>query len=185
MITVEGLDNTGKTTLVERLRTEFPDLHYRPSIGNKHDMQMIRNQAEAEAYQFRHNVLSDRSRIISEFIYTPTIGARATAYPVWDWLRYLGQWVQRPQLLIYCTRNLTNVQLTFDEDDREQLAHVYENLEELHEGYEFTMRFIDWLFRQSPRGHRLVFYDFDMAAEDFDPVAPVKDAVKQYLLENS
>lgn len=183
MITVEGLDNTGKTTLVERLLQEFPELHHRPSIGNKHDMRQIQVQAEAEAYQYRPNVISDRSRIISEFVYHPVMGDRDTAYPVHDWLRYVAMWVQRPQLLVFCHRDLANVGDKFEE--REQLEGVAKFLEELSDGYETMIRFVDWLFRQSPRGHYLVFYNFDMAADDFDPYVPVKDAVEKYLQENS
>lgn len=188
MIVVEGLDNTGKTTLVSRLCEDFPNLHYRPSIGNKHNMVEIRTQAEAEAYQYRPNVISDRSRIISEYIYNPVLKDRDCAYPVLDWLRFIGYWASRPQCLIYCTRDPQLVTVTFAEDEREQLANVRDHIPQLSAEYERTMEFIRWLFELT-RGHFYVEFDFDKAippnAETkdpgFDPYVPVFETVRKYL----
>jgi hypothetical protein len=77
-----------------------------------------------------------------------------------------------------------------DADAREQLAGVRENLSELNYGYAFMMELIDWMFRQSPRGHHLVTYTFDNLIPDdppvrgFDPYDPVKEAVNEFLTAN-
>lgn len=176
MIVVEGLDNTGKTTLVELIQQEFPSLKMRPSIGNKHNLEQIHNAAYDEAYQPEMDrVLADRSRIISEYVYNPVIGARPIAYDFNHWMRYLGVWAQRRQLVIYCHREPMKVLEGLE--DREQLEGVRDNVLILDARYKGMMHTLDFLFSLAPQPtNMIVDYDFD----DYENSDYILEAVKLY-----
>lgn len=147
LVIVEGLDNTGKTSLVGEILEHFPQLEHRPSIGNTHDPEQIARAANKEAHDYRGMklVVSDRSRIISEFIYTPILKNRPVAYPYYLWMKYISALSRGHHLVIYMTRNIYEIQHSFDQ--REQLEGVYEHLWGLHDGYDNVMGMLDYLFR--------------------------------------
>lgn len=90
MLIVEGLDNTGKTTLVQWISEEYPQFEVQQSIGNNHDLRMIRLQAHDESSLNRPLLLCDRSRLISEYVYNPVLKSRPIAYDLRDWLNMIG-----------------------------------------------------------------------------------------------
>lgn len=178
MITVEGNDNCGKTTLVHQLCKDFPQLKYHPSIGNKHDLGVIVEQAYYQVYEADVNEIWDRSRLISEYIYNPVLNRRQLAFNPSIYFKYLNHWLQNPQLLIWCNRPIEKIRETFDE--RDQLGGVFEHLEELQHGYETFMAFIAWFFNihQVDRPKYLIEYDFEK-----DSYEGVRDIVARYLVE--
>jgi len=143
LIIVEGLDNTGKTTLVEELLKDIPTLKHRPSIGNTHDPKQIADQAYHEAFLAPPGLISDRSRIISEYVYTPVLRARSLAYDFEIWWSYIQRLVTRHHLIIFCRRDPLEILETFDE--RDQLPGVQEHLITLHHRYEAFMGMLDFL----------------------------------------
>lgn len=175
MITVEGLDNTGKTTLVKHITEEFPSLEMRPSIGNKHDPNAIQRMAYDEAYVLGPSVISDRSRILSEYVYSPVLKTRPVAYGYNRWLTYLGAWSLNKQLVIYCHREPINVLESFDES--EQLEGVKDNLLVLDMRYKQLMHTLEFLFAVAPNPDNLIIdWDFD----DYENMDYILEAVKVY-----
>lgn len=178
MITVEGLDNTGKTTLVERIRNEFPQLKHNPSIGNKHVVEQIRQQmySSIQVDRFYPLTLWDRSRIISEYVYNPVLRGRPLAVNFEEWWQLFGEYLKQPQLIIYCHRPLVDIQKSFD--DREQLGGVAQNLGALNLAYEHVMDWIDFIFRniQPSDFGRLVRYNWKT-----DSYSKVRASIEKYL----
>jgi hypothetical protein len=156
LILVEGLDNTGKTTLVTDLAHRYPELQMRPSIGNKHDLEQISRQAYDEAYLLSPYVLADRSRIVSEWVYNPVLKTRPTAYSFRTWMTYIAGFVQQSQYVIYCYRPVEHIMKTFDE--RDQLSGVVENLQLLSHRYDQIMAMIDFLFELDGQHNTAVMY---------------------------
>jgi thymidylate kinase len=179
MICVEGLDNTGKSTLCEKLGKDFPELEFHPSIGNKHDLDQIREQAYYQAEEAKVNELWDRCRFISEYVYNPVLRGRDLAFGHEAWFYFIKEYLLSPQLLIYCKRPLGKVIATFDE--REQLSGVYDNLPLLNDAYNSIMWLMSVCLEQSPYKSvsGILAYDYEEKG-DYDRVA---DAVGQYLEE--
>ena len=187
MIIVEGLDNTGKTTLVESIRKEFPILKHRPSIGNKHDPAAILEQAQIEAFspQTTGKMISDRSRLISEYVYNPIIKKRPLAYPPHTWLEMLGSFADDHHLVIYCYRSTARLVDTWGE--REQLDGAREHLYALNHSYDLMMHTIEMLFRAcggADKGSKVISYTFEANNKaDFKPM--VFSAIRTYLHEEA
>lgn len=176
MIVVEGLDNTGKTTLVEKLCSDFPQLKHTPSIGNKHDLNQIADQAWYMAEEAEVDEIWDRSRIISEYVYNPVLNMRPLAFNKDSWFEMIRRWLQHPQLVIYCRRPIGHIFESFDE--REQLEGVAGNLAALDRAYEGMMWFIEVLFQQSDPPKYIIEYNYEV-----DTYEEVRDSVARYLAE--
>lgn len=176
MITVEGCDNTGKTTLVHMLCKEFPQLKDHPSIGNKHNLNEIAEQAYYQAEDADDNDIWDRSRLISEYVYNPILKGRGLAFPYDVFLKLLAVWLSKPQMLIYCRRPYEKIKATFDE--REQLEGVGAHLFDIYVAYDNTMGFLRTMFDVSPVPKYLVEYDYEQ--DNFDDI---KNLVGRYLVE--
>lgn len=175
MITVEGCDNTGKTTLVKRLCSDFPQLKYHPSIGNKHDIEQIIEQAYYLAEEADVEEIWDRSRLISEYIYATAL-KRRLAFSYRTFLRLLAEWLHGPQMLIYCKRPIVDILAGFDE--REQLGGVKENLVDIYFAYENTMGFLQPLFQDADPPKFLIEYNWEE-----DHYDDLRDLVARYLVE--
>lgn len=177
MIVVEGLDGTGKTTLVNQLLEEFPVLKGRPSIGNKHDLDVIYEGAQQEAFTLPYNVITDRARIVSEYIYNPILNVRPLAFTFKEWMNFLGSFVQRsPHLLVFCHRHLGEVIDTWDHEG--QLEGVREHLGEIDRMYEQVEDMYRYLFAVENRSSRVLTYNFKKI-----PYVYVSNAVRDYLKE--
>jgi len=176
VIIVEGLDNTGKTTLVSKIIREFPQLVYRPSIGNKHDLELIREAAMAEAFEWdrlRYTV-GDRSRLMSEFIYNPILQTRGLAYPLHHFLEMLGSFVQENNLVIICYRNRLAIENSFSE--REQLKGVRQHLPELSHQYDRLGTMLEFLNVAAEGKTKVMNWSFDKHSE-----VVVYNEIRRYL----
>ncbi len=176
MILVEGLDNTGKTTLVSHLAERYPQLQMRPSIGNKHDLHQIRLAAYDEAYKNNSLMLADRSRIISEWVYGPILKKREPAYPYDVWMRYLTLWTLKPHYVIYCWRDIEHTKATLDE--RDQLPGVSDKLFQLADRYTEMMTMVDMLFDLTGASQPVMHYNFETDHPDL-----IHREIDQYLKE--
>lgn len=176
MIVVEGLDNTGKTTLVSKILEEFPELVYRPSIGNKHDVTQIIDQAHDEAFawsKLKHTV-ADRSRLISEYIYNPILKKRPLAFSFHGFLEMFGSFLQQDNLVVLCHRNRLQIEGTFNE--REQLGGVRQHLTDLDNQYSALYHTIHFL-TIAGQGHTAVMkWSFEQHSDTI-----VFNAVRRYL----
>lgn len=165
MIVVEGLDNTGKTTLVSKILERYPALKYRASIGNKHNPPQIARAAQDEAYSWdmMKRVVSDRSRIISEFVYTPLLGNRATAYTYHTWLEMIGTFCQHEHLIVHCKRHRAKIIDDWHEED--QLEGVRRHLAELDDRYDHLMDMMWFLSQITESKLRIVHYNFESVSD--------------------
>lgn len=176
MIVIEGLDNTGKTTLLNKLQVDFPQLQVVQSIGNKHDVDKIRDMAydSLDRDEENHLVLYDRVRFIAEYVYNPILKRRPIAFSIGQWMSMLYAYTLQPQLLIYCRRPLKDVGFSWGE--RDQLEGVAENLYKLDAAYDTVIQFIGYLFYAADNGSELVEYDWDSY-----PYSSIKGKVADYI----
>lgn len=165
MIVAEGLDSTGKTTLVEKIVARYPGLKYRPSIGNKHNPAQIARQAQDEAYSWdmMKNIVGDRSRILSEYIYTPVLKKRAPAYSYNTWLEMLSSYTQHEHLIIHCKRHRAKIIDTWNEPD--QLEGVREHLSEIDDRYDHLMDMLWFLSKVTEGKIRILHYNFETVSD--------------------
>lgn len=175
MIVVEGLDATGKTTLVKHLSEKFPDLVVHHSIGNKHDVKQIHDQAISSIMTDTPFDLWDRARFISEYVYNPILQNRPTAFDMPEWLSMLARWVEKPQLVIFCQRPLHKVREVLHNE--EQLEGVEDNITKLYQAYALFMRMILFLFSVSPADSGIVWYDYEFPGD----LGRVEIVVDEYL----
>lgn len=191
MIILEGMDNTGKTTLYDKLREEFPQLKARPSIGNKHDLDQVFSQARDEAWNASGLALTlgDRSRIISEYIYGPILQKRLLAYSMNDYMEMLGGFARGHHLVVHCYRSTSRIIDTWDATG-EQLDGVRQHLSELSSAYDEVMHMLRFLFRVGGLGGRVITYSFEQRSHgggfsfgDHYPI--VTSAIRQYLHEEA
>lgn len=122
-------------------------------------------------------MLTDRSRLISEYIYNPVIKARPLAYGMDDWLYMVGRFVQGQHLIIYCKRAMNDLVESFVED--EQLGGVFENLFSLASRYERVVAMFQLLFDIAESPSRIIVCEF-ASARDW-----IFQNVKQYIEEVS
>lgn len=180
MIIIEGLDNTGKTTLAERILTDFPELQLRASIGNKHDLDMIRTQAQDEAMYDHPLMVADRSRLISEYVYNPVLQGRELAFPYISWLFWLAHFTSKQHLIIHCHRDVDHITQSFE--DQEQLEGVRENLFALDIRYIQMMEMIQLLFDvQEDNYSKIISWNFEYPAQ----YSYIKECINIYLKEVS
>lgn len=189
MIILEGMDNTGKTTLYNKLLDEFPQLDRRPSIGNKHDLVEIRRQAEDEAWSPHKltHTLGDRSRIISEYIYCPILQKREIAYSLDTYTELLAGFSRGHHLVVHCYRSTSRIIDTFD-GTGEQLEGVRAHISELSSAYDEVMHMLRFLFRVGGGGGKVITYSFEQRTHgggfsfgDHYPL--VTSAIRRYLHE--
>ena len=184
IITVEGLDSTGKTTLIEQLVKDFPGLKVIPSIGNKHDPVEIRRQAldwpnyDRQDYVSSQVYIADRCRLISEMVYNPILKTRPLAFSPSEFLEVTRRWLFFPQLIIYCSRSKDRLLKTLHNE--EQLTGVEEHLNELNEQYGKMMGTLEFLFDLYDNGSKIIVYSFDHERKDMK-YPSVRNAVAQYL----
>ena len=136
MIIIEGPDGAGKTTLINQLMAEF-NLDVQPRVVGKNtkDLVDLKQWVEGDLEKgFRYTIF-DRYRLISEFIYGPTL--RVEQKPgfvdvVWSIIQ-IRKLQQIGPIIIYCLPPLEVVRanVTGDADNTE----VAEFIEPLYAGY--------------------------------------------------
>lgn len=151
MIIIEGMDNTGKTTLMEKVLKKYP--HLKP-------MRMD-NAVTATVDEYRKfvwnililpveetkDMIFDRF-LFSEAIYGPIVrgGIRITAEEMMGALKLLRT---HDPLIVYCRRTADEIRRTFD--SREQMDGVADHIDELVDSYE------DWMVKVP----NVLPYDYD------------------------
>lgn len=126
LIIVEGMDNTGKSTLIQTLAEEFklPTARtYKKPDGSKEI-----HTWDAWCNSCPHPLILDRHPAISDLIYGPIL--RGITYSG----RGLAQDVREGNFLIYCRPSIHAIKQTMN--DRDQLAGVPENTQKLVDAYD-------------------------------------------------
>jgi thymidylate kinase len=150
-IIVEGIDGSGKSTLISELRSEF---HFLLPVVN--DKQSEQNFNEWWPYQleveYQPGIIPIHDRFYySELVYGPVIrgslvGDRKVHIDVRNQLR-------KEAFLIYCRPTLANI--IKDSKTNEQMDGVLTNLPELLEGYDKIMQMQPVYY-----GNRFLVYDW-------------------------
>ncbi len=164
MIIVEGVDNTGKSTLIRQLKKEFPKLEEREgSRGPKDKKTMIEHLSRALNKPKQETIyhLHDRFPLVSEYVYGLHLRGDMVLEP-----KEYASWIQklnyhRP-LIIHCQPPLTVVAESFKE--RQQMDGVEGNLTLLYAAYQS-------FFLDHRRNFRRIIYDYTRDQE-FERTTP-------------
>lgn len=129
LIIVEGMDNTGKTTLIQSLAEHFRLPTAR--TYRKPDSSTEIHQWDAWCTHCPYPLILDRHPAISDMIYGPRL--RGVTYSGFG----LAQRTHENNFIIYCRPPKNKIIQTINE--RDQLEGVAENLSDLLSDYDNTM----------------------------------------------
>lgn len=157
MIIIEGMDNTGKTTLISRIVNKFPQLELIKSPGPDQADQptWIRNEL-----QKTNQRVYDRFPLISEEIYGPEIRGYSALGDNWSPL--WTELIKQDPLIIYCRPPRDVILKTLY--DREQMEGVTSHSRNLINLYDsFFRRYVQdrtrlrvYNFVEDPMGHEIL-----------------------------
>lgn len=171
MIIVEGCDNTGKTTLIDKLCEAYGLTKAKPpGPAPREELIEFMKGITLMTRKQGTNIIVDRFPLYSEPVYGVTLRG-VSALTVSDYQRYEAQLRIHDPLIIYCTLPIGKIRETFAE--REQLSGVEDNLQKIIDGYE---RLWDTI---QPK--RLVRYNFTNP----ESYQAIEDAVGAYLFIQS
>lgn len=138
-IIVEGMDNTGKTTLIEAITNhlqqgEVPFFHRKPRGPGSRGQDLTEIHTMLESTGVR---IYDRTPVISELVYGKVLrGEGSLGNQSWHFLQLL---LRIEPLIIYCRPHDDAI---FNFGDRPQMAGVIEQKQKLLERYDFMMNAI-------------------------------------------
>jgi hypothetical protein len=166
MIIVEGMDNTGKTTLIKKLSLELGlEIRHSPShlVGSPDLYTWV---DEELAQDFKLPPIYDRFPLISEAVYGPILRGVSTIPKG----KYDGWAASHDVLFIYCRPGLNRI---LNWGHRDQMKGVMEHAKALVAEYD------DVMFSYRTRGWGVVKYDY----EDVEAFSKVHAVVRQYKVQ--
>lgn len=178
MIIVEGVDNTGKTTLIDMLKTIFPMLQIAKMDNAPH-------ATEEEYREYLWDQLAKTPRqsfmklydrlLFSEIVYGPILRGKSRIKG--NELRaamHLLLYYHEP-LIIYCDRTEEQIKATFGE--REQLEGVYQHIPALLQQYSMWLN--PFLDKRRTRA-MVVRYDYENSKSSLKVVGAVADRIRRH-----
>lgn len=145
MIIVEGCDNTGKTTLIDMLCEEIPQLVRAPKSPGPASAEELSDYMDEYLWKKTpgetHPMIFDRFPLPSELVY----GYALRTGPVLETaqlIKYSAILATHQPLMIYCFRDMEKILETFDE--REQLEGVKENIQKILFYYQDYLTRLSW-----------------------------------------
>lgn len=170
MIIVEGMDNTGKTTLIKSLVKDL-DLTHIKSPGPKDSLASFSWVIES-LKEKRKNIIYDRYFLISERVYGPVLrGEDVFGDYTFDLVSLM---LRKSPLIIYCRPPELTIK---DWGDRDQMAGVKSQYSSLLTRYDWIIELIGEIACNSTLVHK---YDYT----DGCAYNTVKSVVKTYLKES-
>lgn len=132
VILVEGCDNTGKTTLVNKLahKTGYTVVH---SKGPDKDQIKPWLNHILEKAENGENLIMDRVSLVSEQVYGPILRGDSVFGPS-EWLGLWGRFMELQPKIVYCRPPREVILGTITE--REQMGGVAENCRKLIDAYD-------------------------------------------------
>lgn len=130
MIIVEGIDNSGKSSLINQLAEHFklPYAHaHRSTAQSSTDINRWQNWAAA----CPKTLILDRHPAISGLVYGPIIRGHTAA------TLDLAQGARRNNFLVFCCPSFQTILATYE--DREQMEGTHQNLKKLYGAYQDLM----------------------------------------------
>jgi hypothetical protein len=149
MIVVEGFDNTGKSTLMEQIRS-YTGVSGHASNGRPHSTQEMFNRMH-HYLDYPHVSLHDRIHCISETVYGPIIRDQYT-FTTPDGREIEKIFKATPHLIIYCRPPREYI---FNYGDRGQMEGVIENDVKLLHAYDQKIRYMI-----NEGGWRIMLHDY-------------------------
>lgn len=137
MVIVEGMDNSGKTTLVNQLRVKYPFsvVHSRTYRNSDPDSWMDATLEIIEASR-KKDILCDRFPAITESVYGPVLRGRNVLGEHPRWVNLLQELAKVRPVIIYCRP--PDMQLT-NWGYREQMDGVKKHAFDLIHQYDCVM----------------------------------------------
>ncbi len=169
MIIIEGADNTGKSTLGQKLSEMFlmelkhsirPDPLWTPQEALEHSYRQLHPQL----------AILDRVYAISEYVYGPICRGRSALADLHD--KALIDLQNRPYLIIYCRPSMGTI---LRNNGRDQMDGVIENHQEIVKAYDELMA----EFYQFGNC-QVMWYDWEAVGEDVKLRDRVRAHLKQY-----
>jgi molybdopterin-guanine dinucleotide biosynthesis protein len=136
VIIVEGPDGAGKTTLIKSIQ-ELTGFEVAKRVVNKETKALLdlKVWVEDNLDQGPHDAIYDRYRLISEFIYGPTL--RITQQPGFtdfDWvLHSMSKLYENDPIIIYCLPPLDTVRFNLEGDPDN--TQVVDHIEQIYTAY--------------------------------------------------
>lgn len=140
MIVVEGMDNSGKTTLVSRLRFAI-GARVVKSCGPKDKDEDLFDwtRKQLERPNTRPLYIYDRFSVISDPVYSPVIRGKNPFFDHREGELLIEEFIKQEPLIIYCNPGLERI-TNFGE--REQMEGVISNVENLLKEYDEVIRYL-------------------------------------------
>jgi thymidylate kinase len=135
LVVVEGVDGSGKSTLVQTLRKQPGQYCMIIQASRPRGIGDLENFFDATASlknQIDGTVICDRFHPISECVYGSVLRGRST--PLSEVVKYLIH----VDLIIYCRSSLETIRVNLPKSP--QMLGVFENLVKLTEAYDLLMR---------------------------------------------
>ena len=176
VILVEGNDNTGKTTLIQKLIRQFPGTPLLNNSGPASREEMIARlndcfQLAEKANKSGEVVMFDRLALISERIYGPIVRGRMEFTPH-DLKTYWTWFMNMKPIIIYCRPPLEESLKTLHE--RPQMDGVVKRFKEIQKAYDKEFKYL-W-----DGGVQFMIYNF---IEDPDAHILIGDLKRYYIKE--
>jgi hypothetical protein len=134
---VEGMDNTGKTTLCARLHE---DLHFPlvkcPSVRGMGLDESVEWQKNFLKLAYQHDIIADRLALISEAVYGPVLKKDNILVNNKFWPLLVHQFLAAKPMIIFCNPPLEVVTAW---DGRQQMKGVQEHADALYLQYASVM----------------------------------------------
>ncbi|WNO27814.1 thymidylate kinase [Microbacterium phage Huwbert] len=156
MIIVEGPDGAGKSTLIREL-VDVTGFEVAPRVVSKETEAMVdlKVWVEDNLDLGPHDAIYDRYRLISEFIYGPTL--RITQQPGFtdpDWvLHHLSKLYKNDPIIIYCLPPLDTVRYNLEGDADN--TRVVDHIQQIYTAY-LERASMDLIMRP----HRTIIHDY-------------------------
>ena len=138
MIVVEGMDNSGKTTLVQQISSRF-NIQIQPSLGPPTPEKAF--QILTEFILARDLRVYDRLVAFSDTVYGPPLRQRVVTDPTqWTWIHRI---LRTQPFIIYCRPPTERV---LDFGDRGQMDGVVARAKQLLRGYDSLFNSLEDFF---------------------------------------
>lgn len=151
MIIVEGCDNTGKTTLINKLVEEFPELIPVKSCGPVSLGKQLTWFSRAIQNE-DPRMIYDRFSPIAEQVYGP-IFRQGSVFGTY-WYELFQLMLRREPLIIHCRTSMAAINKW---GDRDQMAGVKDHARDVVQRYDFVLGVLREMYLTSGRMHT---YDY-------------------------
>lgn len=141
-LVIEGMDGSGKTTLIEYLRKDYPRLgEVRRACTAEGPITDIVGWTKHDVLYTRERGLYDRHPLVSDRVYPAVLGMKAQ-YTIRDLFNLTRKW-QRNTVIVHCDPSLATIKRNLALDTGVQMDGVREHVDELYRQYYVATRHLD------------------------------------------